>query len=206
MTVRIQAGVRRWSRVPAVPVLAVCLLFGLSLAPLAGCRKGGGTAVEVTAAPGADFARYRTFSVEAGEVVLGERIEADRAAVESRLRDAVRAEMGRKGLKESPIPDDPAAKGAHLNVVYSGSAQYQQERERVRPTGDEGLGGPPPPAAGRQVVVTYTQIALTADLRDAATGSSVWKARGKVDVDKLPTPGELEKGVTRLLRDYPPKK
>ena len=147
MTMRSQAVVRfgRGFRAAAVPVLAV-FLFGLSLAPLAGCKKGGGTAGEVTAATGVDFARYRTFSVETGEVVLGERIEADRAAVELRLRDAIRAEMAKKGLKESPIPDDPAARGAHLNVVYSGSAQYQQERERVRPTGDEGLGGPPPPA------------------------------------------------------------
>jgi hypothetical protein len=150
-------------------------------------------------APEANLGAKRTYAWKPGE--LGTplaRQPANAASIESQVRAAVTAELGRKGYVEVP-----SASGADMFVSFqvAGSRKYviPEERRIGAPAADEVLmpsNVPPPPASElpREQMVREGVVVVFAE--DPASGRLVW--RGLVTVESRTSSAE---GAIRQITD-----
>jgi hypothetical protein len=174
--------ISKWLKWQAAMMLAVSLLA----AHAAFAQK-----VTMEFDQAADFGKYRTFAIRAGE------LNSKNPALNSDLvKKRINADIGRylmaKGLMEVTGPSD-------LNVRYHFGSARKTEVEAY-PAGWYGLGT-------RYVRVPYSEGTLVIDLRDPSTRSLVWRAiasEDKSDPNKIE--GKLDDMVKKSIEKYPPKK
>ncbi|HEX4486702.1 MAG TPA: DUF4136 domain-containing protein [Terriglobales bacterium] len=140
---------------------------------------------------GADFSRFKTFAIRAGE--LNSRNAAlNSDLVRKQINDDIARGLTARGLME--VRSGPA----DLNVRYTfGSARRTQVE--AYPAGWYGRGT-------RYVRVPYAEGTLVIDFRDPATRSLVWRSvasENKSDPVKLE--GKLDDMVKKSIEKYPPK-
>jgi Domain of unknown function (DUF4136) len=138
----------------------------------------------------ADFAKYKTFAIRAGE--LNSKSPAlNNELVKKRIEADIERDLTARGLKR-------AAGQADLNVRYHLGAVAKKEVERY-PAGWRGLGT-------RVVRVPYTEGTLVIDLRDTATRSLVWRSIASEEKSEASQiEGKLEDMVRKSIEKYPPK-
>jgi len=138
----------------------------------------------------ADFGRYRTFAIRAGQ--LNSRNPAlNSELVQKRIDADIERGLTARGLTLVSGKSD-------LNVRYRLGSARKAELESY-PAGWRGLGT-------RVVRVPYTEGTLVIDLRDPTTRSLVWRAIASVDKsDAIKLEGKLDDMVKKSLEKYPPK-
>jgi hypothetical protein len=139
----------------------------------------------------ADFSKYKTFAIRAGE------LNSRNAALNSELvRKQINSDIERgltaKGLME--VPSGPA----DLNVRYTFGSARKTEIEAY-PAGWYGWGT-------RYIRVPYAEGTLVIDFRDPTTRSLVWRGIASEDKnDPVKLEGKLDDMVKKSLNKYPPK-
>ena len=138
----------------------------------------------------ADFTRYKTFAIRAGQL--------------NSRNPALNSELVKKQI-EADIQRDLSARGlimvltgpSDLNVRYHFGTMRKAEIETY-PAGWRGWGT-------RVVRVPYTEGTLVIDLRDPTTRSLVWRgiaSEEKDDAAKIE--GKLDNMVRKAIEKYPP--
>ena len=139
---------------------------------------------------GADFSRYKTFSIRDGQ--LNSRNPAlNNDLVKKRIESDLEQNLTASGLTRA---DDRA----DLNVRYHFGSARKTELESY-PAGWRGWGT-------RVVRVPYSEGTLVIDLHDRESRSLVWRAiasEEQHDANKIE--GKLDKMVEKALKKYPPK-
>ncbi len=139
----------------------------------------------------ADFSKYKTFAIRAGE------LNSRNAALNSELvRKQINGDIERgltaKGLME--VPSGPA----DLNVRYTFGSARKTEIEAY-PAGWYGWGT-------RYIRVPYAEGTLVIDFRDPLTRSLVWRGIASEDKnDPVKLEGKIDDMVKKSLDKYPPK-
>ncbi len=139
----------------------------------------------------ADFSKYRTFAIRAGQL-NSKNPALNSPLVKKRIDRDIESLLTAKGLTMVSGPSD-------LNVRYTLGTHRNVETEAY-PAGWRGLGT-------RIVRVPYAEGTLVLDLRDPSTRSLVWRAiavEEKRDAAKLE--GKIDDMVKKSLDKYPPKK
>lgn len=177
-----------------VAVLAVALL---AVAFLAGCATPA-PRHESHASPGADLAGYRTFSLIAstGDVAG----DAPLRLLDVNIRDAIRAEMTRRGYREDN--ENPA-----LRIYYETAANDKVRSSPVRigigmgswggnVGGSVGMGTPS--------VQSYEEGRLVIHVADATKNQEIWYGTisGQVDRQKLDAEA-VARAVGLAMEDFP---
>ncbi len=142
--------------------------------------------------PAADFSRYRTFSLQDGQL-NSKNPALNSELVKKRIEAAIERDLAAKGL-ERGVPGK-----SDLNVRYHFGSARKAQVERY-PAGWRGWGT-------RVVKVPYTEGTLVIDLRDTGTRSLVWRGiarQDKSDANKLQE--KLDDMVKKAFDKYPPKK
>lgn len=139
----------------------------------------------------ADFGRYKTFAIRAGEL-NSKNAALNSELVRKQINDDIVRGLTAKGLMEV------TSGASDLNIRYTfGSARRTQVE--AYPAGWYGLGT-------RYVRVPYAEGTLVIDFRDPATRSLVWRgisSEDKSDPSKIQ--GKLNDMVKKSLEKYPPK-
>jgi hypothetical protein len=139
----------------------------------------------------ADFSRYRTFAIRAGQL-NSPNPALNSELVKKQIESDIESYLTAKGLTKTTGPSD-------LNVRYTLGTRRNVETEAY-PAGWRGLGT-------RVVRVPYAQGTLVIDLRDPSTRSLVWRAIAtdeKRDATQLE--GKLHDMVKKSIEKYPPKR
>jgi hypothetical protein len=139
----------------------------------------------------ADFAKYKTFAIRAGQL-NSPNPALNSELVKKQIDNDIESSLTAKGLTKVTGPSD-------LNVRYTLGTRRNVETEAY-PAGWRGLGT-------RIVRVPYAQGTLVIDLRDPGTRSLVWRAIAtdeKREAAKLE--GKLHDMVRKSIEKYPPKK
>jgi len=161
------------------------LLFLLAAALLARAQK-----VTIEFDQAADFGRYRTFAIRAGQL-NSKNPALDSELVKKRIDAAIERGLTARGLTMVSGPSD-------LNVRYRLGTARKDEIESY-PAGWRGFGT-------RLVRVPYTEGTLVIDLRDPSTRSLVWRAIASEEKnDAVKIEGKLDDMVRKSLEKYPPK-
>jgi hypothetical protein len=139
----------------------------------------------------ADFSRYKTFAIRAGEL-NGKNAALNSELVRKQINDDIARGLTAKGLSE--VTSGPA----DLNIRYTlGSARRTQVE--AYPAGWYGWGT-------RYVRVPYAEGTLVIDFRDPTTRSLVWRSIASEDKsDPVKLQGKLDDMVKKSLEKYPPK-
>lgn len=142
--------------------------------------------------PAADFSRYRTFSIQDGQL-NSKNPALNSELVKKRIEAAIERDLAAKGLERGGTGK------SDLNVRYHFGSARKAQVERY-PAGWRGWGT-------RVVKVPYTEGTLVLDLRDTGTRSLVWRGiarQDKSDANKLQE--KLDDMVKKAFDKYPPKK
>jgi hypothetical protein len=160
------------------------LAAALALPAMAAAQK-----VTVEFDQGADFTRYKSFTMRAGRIA-SKQPSLNNDLVRKRIEGEIRRRLGEKGLSEVERQPD-------LNVGFSLGSANRRQVERY-PAGWRGWGT-------RRVAVRYTEGTLVIDLRDARTRELVWRAIA-VDEERDPSriQGHIENMVKKSFQRYPP--
>jgi hypothetical protein len=138
----------------------------------------------------ADFGRYRTFAIRAGQL-NSKNPALNSELVQKRIDAEIERGLTARGLALVSGKSD-------LNVRYRLGSARKAELESY-PAGWRGLGT-------RIVRVPYTEGTLVIDLRDPSTRSLVWRAIASVEKsDATKLEGKLDDMVKKSLEKYPPK-
>ncbi|MBI4906141.1 MAG: DUF4136 domain-containing protein [Acidobacteria bacterium] len=152
---------------------------------------GYGQKVQVEFDESIDFSKYKTYSLQAGQV-RSTRPELDSTLVDKKIRNAVIARLSAKGMQE-------AETNADVVVGYRMGSKDRRETESV-PAGRRGM-------RTKRVSYRVTDATLTITMRDPALKEVVWQAiatdTGR-DASKLEE--HINKDVEKAFKDYPPKK
>ncbi|HWF38450.1 MAG TPA: DUF4136 domain-containing protein [Candidatus Acidoferrales bacterium] len=170
---------------------ALVRLLLASLACISAAASAHAQKVTMESDRSADFSRYKTFAIRAGEL-NSKNAALNSDLVRKQINDDIVRGLTAKGLSE--VISGPA----DLNIRYTlGSARRTQVE--AYPAGWYGWGT-------RYVRVPYAEGTLVIDLRDPTTRSLVWRSiasEEKSDPAKLQ--GKLDDMVKKSLRKYPPK-
>jgi hypothetical protein len=138
----------------------------------------------------ADFGRYRTFAIRAGQLT-SKNPALDSELVKKQIDADIERGLTARGLAMVAGPSD-------LNVRYRLGTARKDEIESY-PAGWRGFGT-------RLVRVPYTEGTLVIDLRDPSTRSLVWRAIASEERDDpIKIRGKLDDMVRKSLEKYPPK-
>lgn len=149
----------------------------------------------------ADFSRFKTFRIDNVSITRVNGAKVKKANMD-RLRAAVKEELIREGLTESPeAPDLVVIVKAGMNVVmhsqetqgmpyFNGSWQILPQEQPV--------------PSGEPNEEKYGQASLQIDLRQAAGNAVVWRAVLE-DVVRLPVSKEtVSNSLKKVFEQYPP--
>ncbi len=169
----------------------------LAIALVAGCVSAP-PQPESMRDPGADFAAFRTFGWAPAPGVN----EADPPLLllDRSIRDAIGAEMRRRGYVESP--DDP-----DLRIAYDTASQEKIESNPVRVgigMGSWGGNFGGSVNVGSPSVRNYREGTLVIHAIDASRNAEVWQGRvsGRIAKDSL-EPAAVAAAVATAMRDFP---
>jgi hypothetical protein len=175
------------------PLLAVPLL-----ALLAGCTTPSPPRHESQAAPGVNLASYATFGwgSPAGDAA----VDAPMRMLDVNIRDAIRAEMTRRGFREDEANPD-------LRIDYETAAQEKIRSSPVRigiGMGSWGSNVGGSVSMGTPSVESYQEGRLVIHIADAARNQEVWYGTiaGKVDRQKLDADA-VARVVALAMEDFP---
>lgn len=167
---------------------------------LAGCATTSAPKNQSQVAPGANLAAYSTFgwSDPAGDGIA----EAPMRILDVNIRDAIRAEMLRRGYEENETKPD-------LRIDYETAAADKIRSSPVRfgiGMGSWGgnMGGSV--SMGTPSVQSYQEGRLVIHIADAAKNQEIWNGSvsGKVDRSKLDAEA-VARVVGLAMESYPPR-
>jgi len=152
----------------------------------------------------ADFSRYKTYSVMKRPIP-----PAHPLAYES-IMGVIDQQLTQKGLKEVPEKGDLLLQyttGIESQTSVSATTPILPSYSGVPPTLDSTMwtGNLGAPGGGMSSYVTEGELAL--EFVDAAQNKVVWRGVLKERIDaeqKSKTLDRIEKGVAKLLKDFPP--
>ena len=191
---------------------AVVTLLMTLAAACGGCARQPVVRANATGG-GGDLARYRTYAIKPGAVVYPGAPDAQRQEIESRIQDAVAAELEARGL--SPQPDGP-----DVIVTYTAGAQRQRmTREDVRAPQGVDVRGPagtgydepgavaarewPDASADLESRRRYTDGNLVVDLLDGRTRKLVWRATANLELASDRGARMIGPIIARAFERYP---
>ncbi len=178
------------------------LALGACLIALAGCA---GQRVSTDYSPSVGFTQYRTFAL------VSRPDSASHQLLDDRVRNAVEAQLGSKGLSET----DP--KAADLFVGY-GVVDHTHKEVYTTGTGGWGWGGwgwrrrwgVAWPTSLQSNIESYTDGTVVVSLVDAKTRRVIWQgqADGVIDLpvgDPAKATRRIDEAVAKILAKYPPR-
>lgn len=176
---------------PASVLLAVHLAF------LAGCTTPVPPRHESQAAPGVDLTRFATFSLSP---TAGTEEDAPLRLLDVNIRDAIRAEMQRRGFREDEANPD-------LRIDYETAAEDKLRSSPVRiGIGMGSWGGNVGGSVnmGTPSVESYQEGRLVIHIADAGKNQEIWygTVTGKVDRQKLDA-ASVARAVALAMEDFP---
>lgn len=135
--------------------------------------------------PAAPFSRYRTYSIEDGQL-LAQGVEIEDSLVHDRIVAALRRELAAKGLRqEASAPD--------LIVTYRAGARAWEEFH----TDWDSLWGD-------QVWLDQRREGgIIVDVKDADTGKLVWHGTAMAEDQKFRSRKFIDKTMHKLMARYP---
>jgi hypothetical protein len=187
-------------------LIALSALLGLFVA-VGGCAM---TQVSADSDPRANFATYRTFQVQGGQVINQGQPDPNDTLIRDRVVAALYSELQEKGLR--PAQQDP-----DLIVKYT-TQTYTHPELRYDPGWDAfGAWGPywgrgpywgyaysPYSFGGWDTWVDEVKTGLvTVDVIDADSGRLVFRAEAQSDDTNFRRPDHIRKVVDKALRQYP---
>ena len=158
---------------------AIVAMFGL-------CAVAHGQDTAYSAAPGTDFAKYKTYAW--ADNALSAEVDP---SIDARIRQAVDSQLAAKRLTRTEGPAD-------LLVVYSITAQ--PERETLQGGSDMGVGNG---SSIRYTTASTPTDAITVGLYDRAAKRFVWRGGATMPAHQK-RPKDVDAIVGTLLKHYPP--
>jgi len=152
----------------------------------------------------ADFSRYKTYSL------VKRPIPPAHPLAYASVMGVIEQELTQKGLKEVPDKGDLMLQyttGVESQTAVSATTPVLPSYGGVPPTIDSTMwtGNLGAPGGGMSSFVTEGELAL--EFVDAAQNKVVWRGVLKERIDaeqKSKTLDRIEKGVAKLLKDFPP--
>ena len=171
--------------------------FCLALVPIWFLIGASGQKVEITESKSAEFGKYSTFFIKDGDLVLVMRSNANEDQIKERLREAIRAELVKKGY------DVQSDSTADLSVSFVAEIVERTEQENLGPLGE----APARTGADLDQPRTWTQEvrqgSLAIEIFDGATNKSVWRSRSEINFRSSDLNEVLNAAVGRSLRKFP---
>lgn len=161
--------------------------------------------VKTNSAPDVDFAQYRTFAVEQGEVMGPNHArEPANGPAEARIRKGIADQLRAKGMVENESAPDVVA-------TFVLGTQERTELDAFTPPYVGWGYGPWGPMGWwggtgypQWYTRTYVQGTLVVDLVDAHTDRAVWRAYARTDLSGSNLDPEIDRAVAKAFKDYPP--
>jgi hypothetical protein len=177
--------------------------IGLLLTLALGCASGGRWQTESATAPGADLAGHASFGWLAAEGSRGGG-EAPLSIADANVRNAIRAQLARKGYREVEANPD-------LRIGFETSTRAKEKTsEPVRiGVGVGSWGGNVGGAVDASVPVGSERVTTVAETRitiravDPEDGREVWVGTTTGEVREGLDAGAVEKAVAAVLDDFP---
>lgn len=148
----------------------------------------------------ADFAKYKTYKwVDIKGAVHPDQI------VDKQIRSTIDSQLAAKGLSKTD------GDKAELYISYQIAVSQEKQIDSYN-MGGAGWGYGPRWGGGMQTATTSTINigTLILDMYDPGTKQLVWRGRASKTIDANAKPDKrqknLEKGMAKLLKNYPPKK
>jgi hypothetical protein len=150
--------------------------------------------------PNADFSSYKTYGWlqrgDANEELLPDYLRM-------RLQRVTEDVLATKGLEPAPAPPQT---DLLLTYTFGASQEFQVDYipySVYQPWGYGYWGGY---GGGFSTVRQYTEGTLVLDIVDARTHQLVWTGSITKDIQSVNPPGDrIEKAITKLLKNFPPK-
>ena len=175
----------------------VHVAFAVALS--AGCATAVSVSTDFDHA--ADFSRYHTFSFVGGHLSLDGVADEGNTLAKDRIRNAVVAALGERGLAESSDHPD-------LAVGYWAGARSRTEIEGMPPYAPEmgpyWYGGWWGPGYTQWWTRTYDEGTLIIDLVDPASHRLVWRAYTRTEIKQPVDDKRVREIVERAFKDFPP--
>lgn len=151
--------------------------------------------------PNADFSSFKTY----GWLDREDSIEAQLPDhLRMRLRRVTEEVLAEKGLEPAPAPPQT---DLLLTYHFGASEEFQVNYMPYSPYRTWGYGYWGGYGAGYSEIRKYTEGTLVLDIVDARTHQLVWFGSISKEVRSTNPPGKrIQKAVTKLLKDFPPKK
>jgi hypothetical protein len=148
-----------------------------------------------------DFASYSTYAwMERDNSVEGQLPEH----LLIRLRRVTEDVLADKGFEPAPAPPQT---DLLLTYYFSGKEELQINQVAYSPYSPWGYGYWPGFNYGYTEVRSYTKGTLVLDIVDARTHKLVWMGVLEKEIQSADPPGQrIEKSITKLLKNFPPKK
>jgi hypothetical protein len=174
--------------------------FGFALG-LVSCLACATVRVSTDYDPSADFTSMGSFAwLDDRSGVAGDR-DGVSGLLDRRIRSAVEAELGAKGLTRADRAD------AALLVAYRLSIETKLDVDTIHTSAGYGVGwygG----MASQTIVSEYEEGTLLIDLIEASSKQLVWRGTGEARVRESPSPEQREERVRQAVREilanFPP--
>jgi hypothetical protein len=180
--------------------LSSLLVAVAAAALMAGCATTVSVATDFDRA--VDFSRFHTFSFVGGHLTLNGIADEGNTIVKDRIRNAVVAALGERGLAEASDHPD-------LVVGYWAGARTRTEIEGMPPYAPEmgpyWTGGWWGPGYTQWWTRTYDEGTLVIDLVDAASHRLVWRAYARTEIKPPVDDKRVREIVERAFKDFPPR-
>jgi hypothetical protein len=151
--------------------------------------------------PNADFSSYTTYGWLDREDSIEELLPDH---LRMRLRRVTEEVLAEKGLEPAPAPPQT---DLLLTYHFGASEEFQVNYMPYSPYRPWGYGYWGGYAGGYTEIRQYTEGTLVLDIVDARTHQLVWFGSITREVRSTNPPGKrIEKAVSKLLKDFPPKK
>jgi hypothetical protein len=176
----------------------LCATFGLALAVASGCAS---VSVSTDYDRSADFLRFRTFHFAGGHLDINGVADNGNTLVKDRIRNAVVAALGAKGLTETTEHPD-------LVVGYWAGARTRTEIEGMPPYAPEmgpyWYGGWWGPGYAEWWTRQYEEGTLIIDLVDPVSHRLVWRAYTRTEVQPPVSDQKIRDIVDKAFKSFPP--
>lgn len=171
-------------RVASLAVAAGCVLLA--------CASASAQDVKYNYAMGADFAKYKTYKW----VDVPNENHPDQIT-DQQIRAAIETTLGSKGLSRAP------GDAADLLIAYQIAVNQERQWNAYGGMGGLRFGG-----MGTATSSTINIGTLVVDVFDATAKQQIWTGQATKTMDPSSDPQKnqrnLQKGVTKLLKNFPP--
>jgi Domain of unknown function (DUF4136) len=149
-----------------------------------------------------DFAHYQTYAFLGGHIWVNGVADDGNTLVKDRIRTAIVAAMGAKGMRETTENPD-------MYVTYLAGARKRTEIEATTPFSPGvgpywGVGGWWGPMYTDWWARTYDEGTLIIDLIDAPAKKLVWRAYAQSEINPPGNGQKISQSVEKAFKKYPP--